>query len=169
MNEHESPRSLDDADREQLIAYLDGELDGESSRRVESRLSDDADYRRALAQLQNAWEMLDHLPRAEVDEQFTHSTVEMVAVTAGGDVEKERSAALRRRAFGYMAGALALAGAGLAGFLAVALVVDQPNQRLVRDLPVVENIDYYRHVEDIEFLRRLAGEGLFVEETPDAP
>ena len=76
-----------DAIHEEIVAYLDGELDEDVSQRVEQRLAKDPNYRRRLQQMERAWDCLDALPQAEVDESFTHSTVAMVTLTA----EKELS------------------------------------------------------------------------------
>jgi len=62
--------------------------------------------------------------------------------------------------------------AGLAGSLAVLLFWPNPNEQLLRDLPVLENLDEYRQIDDgesdaVEFLRMLHREGLFAEEAPD--
>ena len=53
---------------------------------------------------------------------------------------------------------MALAG----GFFAVVRLVPDPNRQLLEDLPVLENLDEYRQVDDIEFLRLLRAARLFV-------
>ena len=67
---------------EQLVSYLDGELEGGAVRRVEEALAADPHVRQELWQLDRAWQLLDELPRMQVDESFTRSTVEMIAVQA---------------------------------------------------------------------------------------
>ena len=66
----------------EMVAYLDGELDVQQVADVEKRLSEDPEYRVRLQQLQQAWDLLDELPRSKGDEQFTRSTVEIVVVKA---------------------------------------------------------------------------------------
>ncbi|MBW3596677.1 MAG: hypothetical protein KY475_05315 [Planctomycetes bacterium] len=154
--------------RDELVAYLDGELGSEESLRVERRLAEDAGYRRALQELETAWDLLDTLPRAEPDESFTRSTVEMVAFSAKSDVDELRTRARRRRALAAVGLAASLIVAMLAGFGAVYWQVTAPNRQLVHDLPVIENMEYYRHAEDLEFLRRLESEGLFSDEVDHA-
>ena len=76
-----APESIqNDSVEEELSAYLDGELDAESVRKVERRLARDGSYQLELQRLERAWRLLDDLPRATVDESFTKSTIEMVAV-----------------------------------------------------------------------------------------
>lgn len=151
---------------EQLVAYLDGELDDADARRIEELLASDAEVRQTLEKLEATWGLLDHLDQAHVDEVFTQSTLEMVAVAAAEDVQKQQAEAprLRRRRW-WIAGGSTLA-AGAAGFLAVLLFWPNPNQQLLRDLPVLERLDQYRQIDDGDFLQRLLDhrEELFAEE-----
>jgi len=53
---------------EQLVAYLDGELDDADARRIEELLASDAEVRQTLEKLEATWGLLDHLDQAHVDE-----------------------------------------------------------------------------------------------------
>ena len=90
------PPTLD----EELVAYLDGELDAEAGRRLEQRLADDATARSALRGLQVSWDALDELDQADVGQDFTRTTLEMVAVRATKDVEESQRLALCAAAAG---------------------------------------------------------------------
>ena len=149
---------------EELVAYLDGELDADSARRIERLLANDSQVRRQLQELERTWNLLDELEGAQVGSAFTQSTLEMVAVAAEEDVRTSQAALprLRRRRW-LLAGGIVL-GAALAGFLTVALAAPNPNRQLLRDLPVLENLDQYRQVDSVEFLRLLRREKLFPEE-----
>lgn len=149
---------------QQLVAYLDGELDAESSRRIEALLATDPQLRGTLQRLDRAWELLDELDVPEVPERFTHTTLEMVTVAAAEDAQRSHAEILRRRRRRSVVVGGGLLTAGLAGFLAMALLAPDPNQLLVRDLPVLENLDEYSQIDDIEFLQMLNREGLFPEE-----
>jgi anti-sigma factor RsiW len=164
-NHEERPEPTSDDD---LVAYLDGELSVELSRELERRLSHDADLRRRLQQHQAAWDLLDDVPRPEVGESFTRTTIEMVAVTAADDVQKSEQDSRRRRkmAWAVALGAWAIIAGG--AFAIVHFVYSSPNRQLVEDLPILENLDAYRNVQDVEFLRSLARENLFVGEPDDA-
>lgn len=145
------PASLD----EQLVAYLDGELTPAEREQIEHLLASDPGVRRRLVELERSWELLDELDRPEPDDAFVRTTLEMAAVEAGDDLQATRSQlrALRRRR--WLSGLLAAAGAGVAGFLLVAWLQPDPNAALLRDLPVLEHLDQYRAVGDIEFLELL--------------
>lgn len=146
---------------EELTAYLDGEMDAAGVRAVEERLARDGAYREQLKKLERTWDLLDRLPKAEVDEQFTRTTMEMVALAATEDARQaatERPKLQRRQRW---IGLLTSAAALVAGFAIGHQLWPDPNARLLKDLPVVENLDLYYQVEDVDFLRMLDREGLF--------
>ncbi len=146
---------------EQLIAYLDGELDDEATRQVEQQLSSDPDTRRSLGRLERTWNLLDGLDRSDVDEVFTQSTLEMVATVAADEVQEKRDQAPRKQRRRRLIGSAVLLTALAAGFLTVRLVWSNPNEELLRNLPVLEDLDEYREIQDVEFLRALHEAGLF--------
>lgn len=150
---------------EDLVAYLDGELDDEASRRIERLLASDAKVRAMLQGLDRSWQLLDRLDRASPDEAFARSTLEMVAVAAEEDLQKQQAQLPRRQRIRWLLGGGWILAAGAAGMLAVALLRPSPNRQFLEDLPILENLDQYRQVEDIEFLRLLDREGLFAKET----
>jgi anti-sigma factor RsiW len=167
MNESE-PISEADPIQEELVAYLDGELDAEASQRVERRLAEDAQYRQRLHDLQQTWDLLDHLPRSPVSESFTQTTVQMVAVKASEDVEKKTVTADTKRRTMWLIGAGGAAAAAMLGYVIVSELVSRPNVQLVKDLPVIEYVDVYQHADSIEFLKQLDQAGLFSEDVGDA-
>jgi hypothetical protein len=148
--------------QEQLTAYLDGELDSTTSLEIERRLAAEPGVQQTLKQFQQTWDLLDQLPRAEIDARFTRSTVEMIAVAAEADAGGERSPAAGR--WRFMRQAAGLLAAAAAGFLMVRLLWPEPNGPLLRDLPVLENLEAYRQTPDLEFLKQLNKSGLFAEE-----
>src|SRR5205085_12576291 len=84
------PQPLTDADRDELVAYLDGELDADGQQRVEARLGQDPRVRAEADTLRRAWEMLDYLPRPVPSQDFTERTLTRVSAL--------RSATLRTAA-----------------------------------------------------------------------
>src|SRR5687768_13871461 len=132
---------------EELVAYLDGELDASGRAQVERRLADDAAFRSRLRVLQRTWDALDVLGRADVGEQFTRTTVELVAVKAAEDVVQEHSRRSQSRLWSWIGWASVGLAAAAAGWLALAGILDQPNQRLLRDLAVIELVDEYRNAD----------------------
>jgi anti-sigma factor RsiW len=155
---------LSDDDREDLVAYLDGELDEEKSRTLETRLNLDPKARAEADALQQAWGMLDYLPRTEPSASFTHRTLERLAL---------QTAALpaQRRSWGAgLAWAAAVLLAAVLGYGAAALIWRSPaeppdvEEQLVRHLPLIEKIHALNEVDDLDFLRALDQPDLFGDE-----
>jgi hypothetical protein len=163
-------RSQDDAGlREDLVAYLDGELEAAESRRIEARLANEPGVRRMLQELDGTWSLLDELNTSPPDEHFTQTTLEMVALAADEDVARGRAEAPRRRRRRWLAAAGILLAAAAAGFAGVALLAPDPNAQLLRDRAVLENLDQYRQIDGVEFLRMLSREKLPAEEADESP
>ncbi|MDZ4851921.1 MAG: hypothetical protein SGI77_21740 [Pirellulaceae bacterium] len=78
------PTDSIDADDELLTCYLDQELSTEERAQLEVRLIDDEALRQRLAQMRRTWELLDELPETPLNQHFTQSTLELVAI----DLEK---------------------------------------------------------------------------------
>lgn len=161
MNDQDNTATAAATIDEELVAYLDGELDASGAARVERRLADDAPYRARLAQLQRAWDMLDTLQRIEANDDFARSTVEVIAVKAADDAQTGQMRAIRRRNFTWMSVAAAALVAATVGYMLFSRRLARPNEELVRDLPVIERIDEYGAVDSVEFVERLHQEGLF--------
>lgn len=168
MNERNDIATADDPVQEELSAYLDGELDAEARAEVERRLAADEAYRVRLKRMEDAWSLLDALPRTEADASFTQSTVEMVAVAAKEEVQEVQRTNAQRRWLGWACGVAVVVLAGLIGYRLVDRAVSAENEQLLEDLPVIENMELYRHVDNIDFLRQLEAEGLFTESVENA-
>ena len=152
---------------DELVAYLDGELNRDNASQVEDALSENSDYRLRLKQLQQAWDLLDELPRSTTEESFTRSTVELVVVSA----ESEAMATAVRwktwRIGAWVVGCLAMCAAAWSGVLLVNHLGNQDNHRLLEDLPLVQEIDIYDPIDNMEFLKELDASGAFAEELDD--
>ena len=116
--------------REELVAYLDGELDAEQSRRIEQRAAVEPDARRMLEELDRTWHMLDELDSPATSEDFTCTTLEMVALAAAEDAQKAKAQRPRRRLRAGLWAAAGLVGAAAAGFL----IVTEPDPRPERPI-----------------------------------
>lgn len=147
---------------EELVAYLDGELPPERSQQIEQRLGIDPEYRRRLRDLERTWELLDELPAGEPTSAFTKSTLEMVVTQATRSQQERRRTVLTipLRVLAFVGLPLLLCGAAFAWTRSLQ---NAPYQQLLRDLPVIENVDLYGTVENVRFLEMLSQEGIFAE------
>jgi hypothetical protein len=153
---------------EELSAYLDGELTPSERSRIEQRLGQDAAYREELQRLERAWDLLDRLPRADVGEAFTRTTIEMVAVAASEDLATALAAEPKRRRRQWLVAAGFLVAASAGGLVIGRTLWPDPNRKLLEDLPVIENFEQYHQADSVDFLRKLQTEKLFPEETDHA-
>src|SRR5580704_12809187 len=88
------PSSLTAQDRDNLVAYLDGELDERTARALQAKLARDPQARAEVEALKRSWNMLDYLPRGEASSQFTSRTLDRLstiqpAIIAVTDPEQE--------------------------------------------------------------------------------
>jgi anti-sigma factor RsiW len=173
---------MDERERDDLVAYLDGELQGEEARRVEAKLAHDQKARTEADSLKRTWDLLDYLPKPpEPSPSFTNRTLEKVEpIRATGaqprvapDTGPQPVSPPGRwpRRFLLVAGwAAAVVLAIFGGYYAVHLAVrpavqptqvaqpapEKPSERdLVRDLRVIENKRLYDPIEDRDELREI--------------
>jgi anti-sigma factor RsiW len=162
--------NLNDEDRANLVAYLDGELDERAARALEARLATDPQARAEAESFRRTWEMLDYLPRAEASTTFTNRTLEKLAVQTGPRslVRPPRRLPWWLLAAGWAAALLLAAGGGLtaANLLwprppAVADDSAEVEAQIAQHRRVLENRRLYEHADDIDFLRALDHPDLF--------
>jgi anti-sigma factor RsiW len=172
---------LSEKDREDLVAYLDGELDSESTRALEVRLNLDAAARAEAEALRRAWDMLDYLPKPEPSGSFTSQTLEKVGLTCPVTVPTKTLPFSNWHSWsfrlGWVAATLLAGTVGYAGVSWMAkrhAAVPSPTANsaapspasdyealLVRDLRLIEHKRLYDFVEDTHFLNLLDDPDLF--------
>jgi len=153
---------------ELLAAYLDNELSDTDRALIETRLSNDAEFRRRLDELDKAWDMLGTLPKSDLDdEDFIRTTVEMITVAASQEIElheQQKQKSVLYRNLAIAAGMLILVASGY--WIAINRMT-RNDRTLVENLPVIENLDEYQRIESVEFLEMLKREGLFAGDSND--
>jgi hypothetical protein len=114
--------------------------------------------------LEKTWNMLDWLPRLEAAPDFASQTITRIhsqqARVERIEEQIKQSARVAGRALGWVA---CVAAAIVLGFAATRLAWPDPTRDLINDLDIVENLDSYRAIPDIDFLNNLAAFGLFSE------
>jgi hypothetical protein len=164
---------LNDDERAELVAYLDGELDQRASRAVEARLNRDAKLRGEADALRRTWELLDFLPRPEPSPNFTRQTVTRASILQ--PALRASPWRWRRWVLG-LTWAAALVVAGVVGYASVpgrpkapppptpAEKGDDTDQQLARDLRLLDQLRTYQQAGDINFLRELERTDLFADD-----
>lgn len=152
-----------------LVAYLDGELSEEDTQEMERALAASEDARHDVDMLARTFSLLDTLPRPNASAEFSLKTISNLTAEIETQVwtEKPIYRQLRRGAIalGWVAGLLL---AGTVGYLCGNRLTPREDPRLVRDLPVIENVDAYEDVPDIDWLKKLKEKKLFDDERDEA-
>ena len=165
----------------ELVAYLDGELDPKAAEALATRLSLDPKLRAEADALQRAWDILDVLPRPQPSAAFASRTLSQVVPVPGGGsgtqllVPSGPMAAtlplvpVRRSGAGFWLGsAVLILAAGVGGYFGHRALAPPPTPVAVdpplEDVPLMKNLRLYRHVDDMEYLRKLDSPELFGEE-----
>ena len=164
---NDNPLAETTAMDEEIVAYLDGELDSVAEAQVVRKLSEDAAFRARLSQLQHAWDLLDNLRGSEADDEFAASTVAMVAVHAEQESKSQQMRVVRQRGVTWLAIAAVILLSMSAGYYISHRRVTRNDRNLVRDLPVIEHVDEYRNIDNLDFLKALERENLFAAEVDD--
>src|SRR5262245_44416493 len=138
---------LTSAERANLVAYLDGELNDAESRALATKLTQSVSARREVEALERTWELLDYLPRQQASPEFTSRTLSEASrlVDHGGLVAAAANQAARHLTRVFVCLGVAAAMLGL-GYALTRWVWRDPTARLVRDLPIAEHLDEYRDV-----------------------
>jgi anti-sigma factor RsiW len=158
---------LNDKDRADLVAYLDGELTGEAARAIERKLSLNPAARAEAESLKRTWDLLDYLPRPEPSPHFTQRTLsKLTPIRKGADKEEAERRDWKRIWFGVGWAAAVLVSVVLGYQVSKRVSPREPGeQELVRDLRLIENKRLYDLVDDLDFLRQLDQPELFGEES----
>ena len=123
-------------ERENLVAYLDGELDDAGNRALSTKLTSSLTARREVEVLEKTWELLDHLPRPKASDDFAEKTCSEVRRIAerGDRIESRFIQSIIRflRLVFLVVGAAALAAVA---YLIVLWAIPNPTARLANDLP----------------------------------
>jgi hypothetical protein len=163
------PRLTED-ERSNLVAFLDGEIGEEDAQKLEEKVARSVSVRKEVQALEKTWNMLDWLPRLEAAPDFASQTLTRIhsqQMRAERIEERVKWAAIvTGRVLGWVA---CVAAAVALGFAATRLAWPDPTRELVNDLDVVDHLESYRAIPDIEFLNNLASVGLFSDPPPPPP
>ena len=169
-----------DEPTEELVAYLDGELDAPAAESVATRLSLDPRLRAEADALQRAWDILDVLPRPQPSAAFATRTVSQVIPLPGGSgtqflVSSGPAPATmpaipaRRAGVGFwLVSAVLILAAGAGGYAGHRALAPPPKPVAadppLEDVPLMKNLRLYRNVDDVEYLKKLDSPELFGDE-----
>lgn len=152
-------------EREDLTAYLDGELDEKRASEIELKLTRSEHARREVEILSRTWDLLGLLPQPSVSGEFSHKT--MAIARQADEPQSDRTKKVLR--WGQRIACLSVWGVALCltasvGYQITNRWIPDDSRLLVEDLPIIDNLDNYREVGDVDFLRQLQTSRVFREE-----
>jgi hypothetical protein len=155
-----------DAAEEELVAYLDGELEPAARGRLEQRLAREPALREKLRRTQQAWDALDLLPQTHADETFANTTMQMTVAEVVKDYESPQKKGAKRDFFPaeYWPWLKVGLGALLAlcvGFRLVKAKHQTDRSKELREIRIAEQFEALSDTPSIEFLMKLRDEKLF--------
>lgn len=164
---------------EEIVAYLDGELDPKSAEGVATKLSLDPRLRAEAESLQRTWDILDILPRPLPSSNFTTRTLSQAMPVPAG------SASGATIPFGTSGATMTLPAAApgigfwltSAAIVLVAALLGYIGHRefapprpagvdpSLEDVPLMKNLRLYRYVDDLEYLQKLDTVEMFADDS----
>lgn len=143
--------------RENLVAYLDGELEESQTRQIETVLSGSTVARNDVELLAKTYDLLELLPRPKASGEFTEKTL---AVAKLGEVRTDfrRSPWYRRtqRGMRWLAWTALLVVISCTGYSVSRYRIPQEDDLLLDDLEIVRRLDDYEEAGSYQFLHRLS-------------
>jgi anti-sigma factor RsiW len=163
---------------DELVAYLDGELDAKAAEAMATKLSLDAKLRAKADAYQRTWDILDVLPRPGPSSSFTTRTLsQAVPLLSGQQIVPQTALAVptmpgfpaSRSNSGFWLASLALVlAAAVAGYVAHRVLAPAPRtvaaDPSLEDVPLMKNMRLYRDVDDMDYLKRLDTPEMFGDE-----
>jgi hypothetical protein len=164
-----TPR-LSGTQREDLVAYLDGELPEVETQQIDQVLARSEVARHEVEALARTWELLDLLDKPQASAGFTQRTLMTLKVS------ELRTKWTDQPWFAYVRkGAIAvvwlvvLSVFGVGGYVATTKLVPNPQAELLTLLPLVRNLDLYLQLNDFDYVKRLQQLNAFTPtEAPEA-
>lgn len=158
-------RPMTEDEREELTAFLDGEVDPAARARVEARLNSEPAVRAEADALKKVWELLDTLPQPEPSPTFTSKTLDRLSairpVATSAMTAPYLSMPAPAGRFPWPWVAIGLGGLAIGWMLANWMVPGGPaivridDPLLVHDLRVIDSLPLYTVVESIDYLHDL--------------
>jgi hypothetical protein len=143
--------------RDNLTAYLDGELDEDGTRQIETVLAGSTVARNDVEVLAKTYELLDLLPRPKASGEFTEKTMQ-TAKLKEVRMDPRQTVWYRhgKRIIRYASWAALIFVAACVGFSIARFQVSRPEDLLLDNVDVIQNFDEYEKAGSFEFLDALS-------------
>lgn len=150
---------LSTEDRENLSAYLDGELDDGGTQRIETLLVQSSVARNDVELLSKTYDLLDELPRPDAPKDFLEKTLATAKMEQVKHPISEQQWFITTQQILILSGwTVALVVASVIGFMVTYQYIERPDDALIQELPLIQNLDRYEEVQNVEFLDLLTAD-----------
>jgi anti-sigma factor RsiW len=151
--------------RDNLAAYLDGELEEVATQEIEQILAVSEVARHEVDMLSRTWDMLNSLPAHKASEEFTQKTVSSMraAERTGPGLASQAVKQNARRGGVLTLWAAILVVCGYVGYSATHQWVPNDSEQLLDEYETISNLDKLQEVGSIEFLQVLKDKNTFAE------
>lgn len=147
---------LNEAERANLVAYLDGELNAAEARAISVKYDNSPTVRREIDSLKQTWNFLESLPKPQAGDAFATRTASLVTQMAQNEEQFYAGAWTTLKAAARESAWIALiALSGVAAYASARWIWPDSSARLDEDLTILENLESYRVVGSFEFLQEL--------------
>jgi len=159
---NKAPR-LSAEQRDNLVAYLDGELAEIETQHIDQVLARSEVARHEVEALARTWELLDLLPQANATTGFTDRTLTTLKLAEVRTSMVDQPWFIYvRRSLVALVSLLILSVCGYAGYQIALTAVPNPQAELLSRLPILRNLDVYLEIRDLTFVHELQRSALFV-------
>lgn len=152
--------------RENLVAYLDGELDEDGTLDVERTLTESAEIRLEVEALSKTWDLLGELPSVESSKEFTERTLASIQTASVPELTKPQFGPQIRRNILWASLVVGLVGSAVFGYWMTNRGIPDQTDPLLKNLPVIQKLDVYEEVGNVEYLNELEQLGPLITQPP---
>jgi hypothetical protein len=142
--------------RDNLTAYLDGELDESMTQQIETVLAQSTVARNDVEVLAKTYDLLDLLPRPKASNDFSEKTLSIAMLgEVRPDYRRSRWYKLTQRGGRWAGWAVILLAVSAVSFSIARFRIPREDDLLLDDLDVIQHLDEYEAAGSVDFLRRL--------------
>lgn len=155
--------------RDNLVAYLDGELDEIGTLEVERTLTESAEIRLEVESLSKTWELLGELPSVEASNEFTERTLASIQTASAPQIPQPVISPQIRQKLLWTSLLTGIVCSAVFGFWMTNRGIPDQTDSLLKNLPVVQKLDVYEEVGSVEYLKELEQLGPLATKQPGEP
>ncbi|HET6422522.1 MAG TPA: hypothetical protein VFG20_02490 [Planctomycetaceae bacterium] len=148
--------------RDNLVAYLDGELEEDTTQYIDQVLAKSEVARHEVEALARTWELLDLLPKPNASETFTERTLTTLRVSEvrTNVTDQPWFAYVQKTVVAVVWVAVLLASAA-GGYVVTTKAIPNPHDDLLTDLELIKSLDLYQEIGSMSFVNELQRLGTF--------